>query len=104
MRRARGEETETTGDQGQAATPVNAETKGEDDMAYSESPRTRRTNPGERGYGGWDAIDSTAVDQYARMPMGLQTTEFIPNSLQEKWTGAWNTVHKMRDAAANEEE
>jgi hypothetical protein len=38
------------------------------------------------------------------MPMRMQTVEFIPNSLQDEWTGAWNTVHKMRDAAATEEE
>jgi hypothetical protein len=38
------------------------------------------------------------------MPMGMQTVEFIPNSLQEEWTGAWDTVHRMRDAAAKEEE
>jgi hypothetical protein len=38
------------------------------------------------------------------MPVGLQTVEFIPNSLQDEWTEAWNTVHKMRDAAATDEE
>ena len=36
--------------------------------------------------------------------MGMQTVEFIPNSLQDEWTGAWNTVHKMRDAAATDKE
>jgi hypothetical protein len=38
------------------------------------------------------------------MPMGMETVEFIQNSLHEEWTGAWNTVHRMRDAAANAEE
>jgi hypothetical protein len=38
------------------------------------------------------------------MPMGMQTVEFISNSLRDEWTGAWNTVHKMRAAAATEEE
>ena len=36
--------------------------------------------------------------------MSMQTMEFIPNSLHNEWTGAWNTVHMMRDAAANEDE
>ena len=36
--------------------------------------------------------------------MGMQTMEFIPKSLQEEWTGAWNTLHKMKGAAANTEE
>ena len=44
------------------------------------------------------------VDQCARMPMGMHTVEFIPNSLQDEWTGALNTLHRMRDAATNEEE
>ena len=44
------------------------------------------------------------VDQRARMPTGMQTVEFIPNSLHDEWTGAWNTLHKMRDAAMTDEE
>ncbi len=57
------------------------EDEGEDDMQYPESPRPRRANPNAGGYGGWDAIDNVTVDQCARMPMGMQTVEFIPNSL-----------------------
>ena len=56
-------------------------TKKNDDRRYPESPRPRRTNPEARGHGGWDAIDIMTVDQWARMPMGLQTVVFIPNSL-----------------------
>jgi len=41
----------------------------------------------DRGYGGWDAIDNMTVDQCARMPTGMQTVEFIPNSLQNERTG-----------------
>ena len=44
------------------------------------------------------------LDQCARMPMGMQTDEFIPNSLQDEGTGAWNTMHMMRNAAVTEEE
>jgi len=38
------------------------------------------------------------------MPMGLQTVEFIPNSLQDEWTKAWNDVQRMRDAARTNDE
>ena len=38
------------------------------------------------------------------MPMGMQTVEFIPNSLQDEWTGAWNTVYRMREEALTDEE
>ncbi len=38
------------------------------------------------------------------MPIGMQIVEFIPNSMQEEWTRAWNTMHRMRDAAVNAEE
>jgi hypothetical protein len=34
----------------------------------------------------------------------LQTIEYIPNSLQEEWTEAWNAVHMLRQAAVSEEE
>ncbi len=44
------------------------------------------------------------IDQCARMSMGMQTLEFIPNSLREECSRAWNIVHRMRDAAVSEEE
>ena len=34
----------------------------------------------------------------------MQTVEFIPSSLHDEWTGAWSTVHKMRDATVTNEE
>jgi len=43
------------------------------------------------------------VHQCARMPMVMQTLEFIPNSLHDEWTKAWNDVHKLRDAAGNDD-
>ena len=36
--------------------------EGEDIRQYPESPKPRRTNPNDQGYGGWDAIDSMTVD------------------------------------------
>jgi hypothetical protein len=36
--------------------------------------------------------------------MGMQTTEFIPNSLQEEWTEAWNTARELRKSAITTEE
>ncbi len=44
----------------------------------------------------WDTIGRLSVEQCARMPIGMQTVEFIPNSLQEEWTEAWNVTHEMR--------
>jgi len=38
------------------------------------------------------------------MPTGLQTLEFIPSSLQDEWTKAWNDVQRIRDAAGTKEE
>jgi len=46
---------------------------------YPEFPRPRRRNPDASGEGGWDVIDSLTVDQCARMPVGMQTLEFVPN-------------------------
>jgi hypothetical protein len=34
----------------------------------------------------------------------MHTVEQLPNSLQEEWTEAWNTVHMMRQTACTEEE
>ncbi len=56
---------------------------------YPESPRRRRTDPDAAAYGGWDVIDNLSVAQCAVRPPGMQTIEFIPNSLQEEWTEAW---------------
>jgi hypothetical protein len=44
------------------------------------------------------------VDQCASRPSGVQTVEFIPNSLQTEWTEACNTVHRMRQAAMTEQD
>jgi hypothetical protein len=49
-------------------------------------------------------IDHLTVDQCVNMPPGVHTVEVIPNSLQEEWTEAWNTVHRMRQAARTDEE
>jgi hypothetical protein len=49
-------------------------------------------------------IDHLTVDQCATRPPGIHTVEIIPNSLQEEWTEAWNTVHRMRQAARTDEE
>jgi len=54
--------------------------------------------------GGWDMIDHLTVDQCANKPHGIHTVEVIPNSLQTEWTEAWNTVHKMGQAARTYEE
>ena len=72
-------------------------------MQNPESPRPRKSNPDAPGGGGWDVIDSLTVDQFARMPMGMQTVELVPISLQEEWTKAWNDVHIMRDAAETDD-
>jgi len=37
------------------------------------------------------------------MLVGMQTMEFVPNSLQDGWTKAWNDVHMMRDGAETDE-
>ena len=44
------------------------------------------------------------VEQCGVSPPGMQTIEYIPNSLQEDWTEAWNSVHMLRQAAVTEEE
>jgi hypothetical protein len=71
---------------------------------FPEAPRTRRPNPDDRAYGGWDMIDHLTVDQCANMPPRIHTVEVIPNSLQVEWTEAWNAVHRMRHAARTYEE
>ncbi len=55
---------------------------------YPEAPPTRRPNPDSQAYGGWDVLDSFTVDQCAVRPPGMQTVEFVPNSLHEEWTEA----------------
>ena len=37
------------------------------------------------------------------MPVGMQTMEFVPNSLQNEWTKAWNDVNMMRDGVETDE-
>jgi hypothetical protein len=37
------------------------------------------------------------------MHVGMQTVEFVPNSLQDEWTKAWNYVNMMRDGAEKDE-
>ena len=38
------------------------------------------------------------------MPAGMRTMEFIPNSLHDEWTEAWNATHRRRDAPDTEED
>ena len=35
--------------------------------------------------------------------MGMQTVDFVPNSLQDEWTKAWNDVNMMRDGTETDE-
>jgi len=71
---------------------------------FPEAPRRRRPNPDDIAYGGWDVIDHLTVDQCANRPPGIHTVEVIPNSLLTEWTEAWNTAHKMRQAARTYED
>jgi hypothetical protein len=71
---------------------------------FPEGTRPRRPNPYSQAYGGWDVLDSQTVEQCAVRPPGLQTIEFIPNSLQEEWTEACNAVHRLRQVLVSEEE
>ena len=64
--------------------------------AVSEAPRTRRPNPDDRAYGGWDVIDHLTIEECANKPHGIHTVEVIPNSLQTEWTETCNTAHMMR--------
>ena len=66
--------------------------------------RTRRPNPDDMAYGGWDVIEHMTVDQCANRPPEVHTVEIIPNSLQAEWTEAWNAAHRLRQAAMTEEE
>ncbi len=43
------------------------------------------------------------MDQCGRMHVGMQTVEFVPNSLHDEWTKAWNYVKRMRDGAETDE-
>lgn len=36
------------------------------------------------------------------MRAGMQTVEYVPKTLQEEWTEAWNTVHRIRKIAKTE--
>jgi hypothetical protein len=38
------------------------------------------------------------------MPREMQTIEFIPNTLREECTNAWNMPHELQRAAITEEE
>ena len=49
-------------------------------------------------------LDAIIVEQCAIRPPGMQTIEFIPNSLREEWTEAWNSVHRLWQAAITVEE
>ena len=53
---------------------------------FPEMPRTRRPNPDDMAYRGWDVIDLLTVDQCANRPPGVHTVEVISNSLQAEWT------------------
>ncbi len=72
------------------ADEIHAETRAKEDegnnMQHPKSPKLRRRNLDAPGGGGWNVIDSLIVVQCARMPVGMQTVEYVPNSLQEKWS------------------
>ena len=69
-----------------------------------QSPDKRRNIHNEVGCESWDVIDIVSVKQCTRMPRGMHTVEFIPSSLQEGWTVAWNVVSDLRTNTQNEEE
>ena len=73
-------------------------------IQFPKGPRPKRPNPDSPAYGGWDVLDAMNVEQCGVSPPGMQTIEYIPNSLQEDWTEAWNSVHMLRQAAVTEEE
>jgi hypothetical protein len=56
------------------------------------------------GAGGWDSIDSLTVNKCARIPMGMQTVEYIRDSLPKEWSEASNAANKLRRSATSEEE
>ena len=60
----------------------------EDSRRFPASPKRGSTGTATYGGGGWNAIDELSVYQCARMPAGMQTVEYVPNSLQEEWTEA----------------
>ena len=74
-----------------------------EERQYLESPRPRRRNPDAPGEGEWDVIDRLTVDKCARMPVEMHTVDFVPNSLNDEWTRAWNDFTKMRDGAETQE-
>jgi hypothetical protein len=71
-----------------------------DHKHFPKSPANQR-HATSTGATGWEAIDRLTVTQCARMPIGMHTTEFIPNSLQEECTEAWNTSHEIRKERDN---
>ena len=76
----------------------------EDKRKFPDPPRTTRGQHQSTRAGGWEAIDNLSVEQCARIPAEMQTIEFIPNSIQEEWTEAWNLVHQRRRSAITWEE
>jgi hypothetical protein len=67
-------------------------------------PTTRRTTPSSPGLGAWENMDTLDVDKCMHMPDGLQTGEFLPSSLQEKLTDAWNCIHRFRQSTVTRED
>jgi hypothetical protein len=75
-----------------------------DNHRSTRSPGRRRNIYAETGFGGWDVIDVLTVTRCARMPQGMHTAEFIPNSLQEEWVGARTDVFDTREHDLSREE
>jgi len=71
---------------------------------FVSSLGSNRRGVGDHGAWGWDTIDILSTAQCARMPTGMRTVEFIPKSLQDEWSEAWNVTHRRRDAAETEED
>jgi hypothetical protein len=78
---AAAEHDEEAGEQGN-------EEDGEDVRRFPNSPRRGKAGTTRYGAREWGAIDNLTINQYARMPMGMHTMDYIPNPLQEEWTEA----------------
>jgi hypothetical protein len=75
----------------------------EDHRHFPREPAMRRSAT-STGATRWKSIDRLSVTPCDRLPMGMLTMEFIPNSLQEEWTEAWNTTNELRRSTTTTEE
>jgi hypothetical protein len=58
-----------------------------------------RALPTSAGLGACKFIDTIDVDQCVHMTDGLTIVDFIPSSLHEEWSDAWNCVYRFRQSA-----